>query len=66
MTISDGPSKKIVKSGESEYSKTREANIAQNQELLRQLGLEFFWKDEKDKMNEKKGKKKTQDKKRTR
>jgi hypothetical protein len=63
MTISDGTSKKINKSGQSDYSKTREANIAQNKELLRQLGLDSFWGDEKDKANEKKGKKRSKDKK---
>jgi hypothetical protein len=63
MAISDGPSQNVIKSGQSEYSRMREANIAKNKELLNQLGLDFFWRDEKDKMNEKKGKKKRRDKK---
>jgi hypothetical protein len=34
---------------------TSEANIAQDKEHHRQLGLQFFWGDETDKAKEKKG-----------
>jgi len=53
----DGPSENRGKSRKSEYELTREANIAKNKELLRQLGLQFGRGDETEKVSDKKGKK---------
>lgn len=45
-------------SGKSEYERTHEANIAENRALLHELGLQFGWDNETDKVGEKKAAKK--------
>ena len=44
----------VKKSGKSEYERVRDANIARNRELIRELGLKFGWDDEEGQANESK------------